>query len=138
MTPEQIDRVFGRGRLKMVTGEHVEVYREAVAPGERRRGVWPPVGFSGATRRTRTIVSSRASSQSTAGSPRPETGTQLDFVELHFEHRSWAGNRSFPQLSHFWTIRRPARAPSKKSRMSGVIAGMGLLISGIAVGLYIS
>ena len=36
MTPEQIDRVFGRGRLKMVTGEHVEVYREAVAPGERR------------------------------------------------------------------------------------------------------
>jgi hypothetical protein len=37
MTPEQIDRVFGRGRLKMVTGEHVEVFREAVAPGERRR-----------------------------------------------------------------------------------------------------
>jgi hypothetical protein len=37
MTPDQIDRVFGRGRLKMVTGEHVEVYREAVAPGERRR-----------------------------------------------------------------------------------------------------
>ena len=31
MTPEQIDRVFGRGRLKMVTGEHVEVFREAVA-----------------------------------------------------------------------------------------------------------
>ena len=37
MTPEQIERVFGRGRLKMVTGEHVEVLREAVAPGERRR-----------------------------------------------------------------------------------------------------
>ena len=37
MTPEQIDRVFGRGRLRMVTGEHVEVFREAVAPGERRR-----------------------------------------------------------------------------------------------------
>ena len=37
MTPGQIDRVFGRGRLKMVTGEHVEVYREAVGPGERRR-----------------------------------------------------------------------------------------------------
>ena len=37
MTPEQIDRVFGRGRLKMVTGDHVDVYREAVAPGERRR-----------------------------------------------------------------------------------------------------
>jgi serine/threonine protein kinase len=37
MTPEQIDHVFGRGRLKMVTGEHVEVFREAVAPGERRR-----------------------------------------------------------------------------------------------------
>ena len=37
MTPEQIERVFGRGRLKMATGEHVEVFREAVAPGERRR-----------------------------------------------------------------------------------------------------
>ena len=37
MTPEQIDRVFGRGRLRMMTGEHVEVYREAVAEGERRR-----------------------------------------------------------------------------------------------------
>jgi len=37
MTPAQIDRVFGRERLKMVTGEHVEVYREAVAPGEPRR-----------------------------------------------------------------------------------------------------
>ncbi len=37
MTPEQIERVFGRGRLKMVTGEHVEVFREAVVPGERRR-----------------------------------------------------------------------------------------------------
>ena len=37
MTPEQIERVFGRNRLKMVTGEHVEVFREAVARGERRR-----------------------------------------------------------------------------------------------------
>src|SRR5436190_1585207 len=37
MTPEQIDRVFGRGRLKMVTGDHVEVFREAAAAGERRR-----------------------------------------------------------------------------------------------------
>ena len=37
MTPGQIDRVFGRGRLRMVTGEHVEVFREAVVPGERRR-----------------------------------------------------------------------------------------------------
>src|SRR6202790_4973809 len=36
MTPEQIERVFGLGRLKMATGEHVEVFREAVAPGERR------------------------------------------------------------------------------------------------------
>jgi len=35
MNLEQIDRVFGRGRLKMVTGEHVEVFREAVIPGER-------------------------------------------------------------------------------------------------------
>ena len=37
MNPEQVDRVFGRGRLKMVTGEHVEVFREAVVHGERRR-----------------------------------------------------------------------------------------------------
>ena len=37
MTPSDIDRVFGRGRLRMVTGEHVEVYREASLPGERRR-----------------------------------------------------------------------------------------------------
>src|SRR5208283_2839083 len=68
-------------------------------------------------------------------SPRPLTGTHREAVELHLEHRSWAGNRRVPQLSHFWTIRRPARAPSKNSRMSGVIAGIGLLISGIAVRL---
>ena len=37
MTPEQIDRVFGRGRLRMVTGEHVEVFREAARAGDRRR-----------------------------------------------------------------------------------------------------
>ena len=37
MTPADIDRVFGRGRLRMVTGEHVEVFREASLPGERRR-----------------------------------------------------------------------------------------------------
>lgn len=37
MTPEQIERVFGRERLKMATGEHVEVFRESVGPGERRR-----------------------------------------------------------------------------------------------------
>jgi hypothetical protein len=37
MMMSQIEHVFGRGRLKMATGEHVEVYREAVAPGERRR-----------------------------------------------------------------------------------------------------
>ena len=37
MTPADIDRVFGRGRLQMVTGDHVEVFREASLPGERRR-----------------------------------------------------------------------------------------------------
>jgi hypothetical protein len=37
MTPETIERVFGRGRLRMRTGRDVEVYREAAAPGERRR-----------------------------------------------------------------------------------------------------
>jgi len=37
MKPVDIDRVFGRGRLKMVTGAHVEVFREASLPGERRR-----------------------------------------------------------------------------------------------------
>ena len=33
----QMDRVFGRGRLQMVTGDHVEVFREKALPGERRR-----------------------------------------------------------------------------------------------------
>ena len=37
MTPSDLDRVFGRSRLRMVTGDHVEVYREASRPGERRR-----------------------------------------------------------------------------------------------------
>src|SRR5436190_18910644 len=37
MSPADTDRVFGRGRLKMVTGEHVEVFREQALPGERRR-----------------------------------------------------------------------------------------------------
>ena len=37
MTPADIDRVFGRGRLRMVTGDHVEVFREESQPGERRR-----------------------------------------------------------------------------------------------------
>jgi len=37
MKPADIERVFGRGRLKMMTGEHVEVFREEAAPGERRR-----------------------------------------------------------------------------------------------------
>jgi len=37
MKPADIDRVFGRGRLRMVTGDHVEVFREHAAPGERRR-----------------------------------------------------------------------------------------------------
>ena len=37
MTPADIDRVFGRARLRMVTGDHVEVFREASLPGERRR-----------------------------------------------------------------------------------------------------
>ena len=37
MTPDQIDHVFGRGRLKMDTGAHVEVFREAAPPGESRR-----------------------------------------------------------------------------------------------------
>src|SRR5208282_1514985 len=68
-------------------------------------------------------------------SPRPLTGTHRESVELHLEQRSWAGNRSFPQPSHFWTISRPARAPSKNSRISGLTAGMGLLNSGIAISL---
>ena len=37
MMPADIDRVFGRGRLRMVTGDHVEVFRERSLPGERRR-----------------------------------------------------------------------------------------------------
>jgi hypothetical protein len=37
MNRADIERVFGRGRLQMVTGEHVEVFREEALPGERRR-----------------------------------------------------------------------------------------------------
>ena len=37
MTPGDIDRVLGRSRLRMVTGDHVEVFREETGPGERRR-----------------------------------------------------------------------------------------------------
>jgi hypothetical protein len=37
VTPADIERVFGRSRLRMVTGDHVEVFREASLPGERRR-----------------------------------------------------------------------------------------------------
>ena len=37
MSPDSIERVFGRRRLQMVTGEHVEVFREEALPGERRR-----------------------------------------------------------------------------------------------------
>ena len=37
MTPAEIDRVFGRGRLRMTTGEHVEVFREEARDGEERR-----------------------------------------------------------------------------------------------------
>lgn len=37
MNVDNIDRVFGRSRLQMVTGEHVEVFREEAMPGERRR-----------------------------------------------------------------------------------------------------
>jgi hypothetical protein len=37
MTPADIDRVFGRSRLRMITGSHVEVFREQTLPGERRR-----------------------------------------------------------------------------------------------------
>ncbi|HEY2188728.1 MAG TPA: hypothetical protein VGH48_09215 [Caldimonas sp.] len=37
MTPAEIDRVFGRGRLRMTTAEHVEVYREEARGDEERR-----------------------------------------------------------------------------------------------------
>jgi hypothetical protein len=37
MNLDDLERVFGRGRLRMVTGAHVEVFREEAAPGERRR-----------------------------------------------------------------------------------------------------
>ena len=37
MTFDHIERVFGRTRLQMVTGAHVEVFREAAAIGESRR-----------------------------------------------------------------------------------------------------
>jgi hypothetical protein len=37
MTPAEIDRVFGRARMRMMTGEHVEVFREEAREGEERR-----------------------------------------------------------------------------------------------------
>lgn len=37
MNGPDIDLVFGRGRRRMVTGHHVEVFREESPPGERRR-----------------------------------------------------------------------------------------------------
>ncbi|MGM9490083.1 hypothetical protein [Ideonella sp. YS5] len=37
MNRPDIDLVFGRGRLRMATGQHVEVFREESQPGERRR-----------------------------------------------------------------------------------------------------
>ena len=37
MTPAEIERVFGRGRLRMTTGEHVEVFREEARDDEERR-----------------------------------------------------------------------------------------------------
>ncbi|HEY2559289.1 MAG TPA: hypothetical protein VGI48_06230 [Caldimonas sp.] len=37
MTPAEIDRVFGRGRLRMTTAEHVEVFREEARSDEERR-----------------------------------------------------------------------------------------------------
>jgi hypothetical protein len=36
MNRPDIDLVFGRGRLRMATGHHVEVFREESPPGERR------------------------------------------------------------------------------------------------------
>src|SRR5258706_7493758 len=37
MNPADIERVFGRDRLKMMSGEPVEVFREQALSGERRR-----------------------------------------------------------------------------------------------------
>ena len=37
MTPAEIERVFGRDRMRMTTGEHVEVFREEAREGEERR-----------------------------------------------------------------------------------------------------
>ncbi|MDQ6629586.1 MAG: hypothetical protein M3Z29_14265, partial [Pseudomonadota bacterium] len=61
MTPAEIDRVFGRGRLRMATGEHVEVVREAALPGQAcrytKRFVATPAGdFGPWTERERRIL----------------------------------------------------------------------------------
>ena len=37
MTPADIERVFGRSRLQIATGRHVEVFREEARAGEERR-----------------------------------------------------------------------------------------------------
>ena len=67
MTPEQIDRVFGRGRLKMVTGEHVEVFREAVAPAS---GAATPSASS-----IRPTATSRTGPSANGASSRGSSGT---------------------------------------------------------------
>ena len=36
MSPEDIERVFGRDHLRITTGRHVEVFREGAGPGDRR------------------------------------------------------------------------------------------------------
>ena len=37
MTPADVERVFGRSRLQIATGRHVEVFREVARSGEERR-----------------------------------------------------------------------------------------------------
>src|SRR5215472_13253851 len=60
-------------------------------------------------------------------SPRPETDTHSLSVDRQSEQIARAGKRCVPQALQRWTRSSRRLAPSKKGRISGVIAGTGLL-----------
>ena len=130
MTPADIDRVFGRGRLHMVTGEHVEVFREAVAarraaplhqalPGDRR-GRLPRAGpsASGASSRAWSATASRRCPTSSSSIAAPPTGRRSSRPTTPASP-STTGRRSLPlerdgarlrnvfeDCAHWWALAR--------------------------------
>ncbi len=74
MTPADIDRVFGRGRLRMVTGDHVEVFREAVAAGRAAPLHQALPGHAG--RRLQRVDRARVAHPRAPGRPRHQAGAR--------------------------------------------------------------